>query len=111
MSTMSNSDVYYDSADYEIARNPYAVFKRLRDEGPQEFYEGKTAQMIAAEMQLFGDCDEISEVAKLHGLPSGVECPWSIAERAVVVCTASAQLRLRPAPKLGLHASRREAAW
>ena len=45
-----------------------------------------------AEMQLLGDSDEISEVAKLHALPSGVECPWSIAERAHAVCTASAPL-------------------
>jgi hypothetical protein len=57
-----------------------------------------------------GDCDEISEMSKLHGLRSGVECPWSIAERALVVCTTSAQLGLRPPPKLGLHASRSEAA-
>ncbi len=34
MSTVSTSDLYYDSADFEIARNPYPVFKRLRDEAP-----------------------------------------------------------------------------
>jgi hypothetical protein len=45
-----------------------------------------------AEMQLLGDCDEISEVAKFHDLPTGFECPWSIAGKTVVVCTASAQL-------------------
>jgi hypothetical protein len=45
-----------------------------------------------AEMQFLGDCDEISDVAKLHGLPSGVQCPWSIAESARAVCTASVQI-------------------
>ena len=44
-----------------------------------------------AEMQLLGDCDEICEVAKLHGLPASFECPWSIAGKTLVVCMASAQ--------------------
>lgn len=30
----TSRDVYYDSADVEIARNPHPVFKRLRDEAP-----------------------------------------------------------------------------
>src|SRR3954471_18067844 len=51
-------------------------------------------------MKFLGDGDEVSEVAKLHGLPSSVECRWSIAERALVVFTASAPLGLRPPPNL-----------
>src|SRR4029079_9260912 len=34
MATVSTSDVFYDSAYFDIARNPYPVFKRLRDEAP-----------------------------------------------------------------------------
>jgi cytochrome P450 len=34
MSTVSTSDVFYDSADFEIMRNPYPTFKRMRDEVP-----------------------------------------------------------------------------
>jgi hypothetical protein len=41
-------------------------------------------------MQLLGDRYEISKVAKLHDLPSVVECPCSIAEEPLLVCTASA---------------------
>ena len=33
--TASMSDrLYYDNADIEIGRDPYPVFKRLRDEAP-----------------------------------------------------------------------------
>ena len=39
MSNASPSDVYYDSADHEITRNPFAVFKRLRDEAPLYYNE------------------------------------------------------------------------
>src|SRR2546422_7244573 len=39
MATTSTSDVYYDSHDHEIARNPYAIFKRLRDEAPLYYNE------------------------------------------------------------------------
>src|SRR3954470_10651214 len=59
-----------------------------------------------AEMQLLGDCDPISEAAKLHGLPAGFECPSSIAGKTLVVCTASAQCGPPAASNLGLHASR-----
>jgi CheY-like chemotaxis protein len=49
-------------------------------------------------MWLLGDCDEVSEVAKFHGLRSGVQCRCSIAERALLVCTASVQIGARAAP-------------
>lgn len=39
MATVSSSDLYYDSENYEIARNPFAVFKRLRDEAPLYYNE------------------------------------------------------------------------
>jgi cytochrome P450 len=34
MSTKTTSDVYYDPYDVEIARDPYPVFRRLREEAP-----------------------------------------------------------------------------
>jgi cytochrome P450 len=34
MSTVSASNVFYDSTDFEIMRNPYPTFKRMRDEAP-----------------------------------------------------------------------------
>jgi len=40
MVAVSGSGVYYDSEDFEIARNPFAVFKRLRDEA-RELDPGK----------------------------------------------------------------------
>ena len=39
MTTTTPSDVYYDSADFDIAKNPFAVFKRLRDEAPLYYNE------------------------------------------------------------------------
>ena len=41
MPTLSTPDVYYDSADFDIARNPYPVFKRLRDEAPLYYNEDR----------------------------------------------------------------------
>jgi len=41
MSTVSTPEVYYDSADFDIARNPYPVFKRLRDEAPLYYNEDR----------------------------------------------------------------------
>ena len=34
MSAVSQSEIYYDSSDFEISKNPYPVFKRMRDEAP-----------------------------------------------------------------------------
>jgi cytochrome P450 len=34
MTTTSSSDLYYDGSALDIAKNPYPVFKRLRDEAP-----------------------------------------------------------------------------
>jgi cytochrome P450 len=39
MSPLSTSDVYYDATDFDTARNPYPIFKRLRDEAPL-YYNG-----------------------------------------------------------------------
>ena len=39
MSTVSTSDVFYDSTDFEIMRNPYPTFKRMRDEAPLYYNE------------------------------------------------------------------------
>ena len=39
MSTVSTSDVFYDSADFEIMRNPYPTFKRMHDEAPLYYNE------------------------------------------------------------------------
>jgi cytochrome P450 len=54
MSTVSTSDVFYDGTDFEIARNPYPVFKRLRDEAPlyynddRDFYAVSRFDDVAA---------------------------------------------------------------
>jgi hypothetical protein len=52
----------------------------------------------------------VCEVAKVHGLRSGDQCRRSIAQKTLDVCTASAQLGLRPASNVPLPASRGEAA-
>src|SRR5580765_4441735 len=39
MTTATNSDVYYDPYDVDIDRDPYPVFRRLREEAPLYYNE------------------------------------------------------------------------
>jgi cytochrome P450 len=39
MAQVSTSDVFYDSANFDIMRNPYPTFKRMRDEAPLYYNE------------------------------------------------------------------------
>jgi cytochrome P450 len=80
MSTVSTSDLYYDSADFEIARNPYPVFKRLRDEAPlyyngdRDFYAVSRFEDVASVL-----ADNKTFINKYGGtidlIKSGIEIP------------------------------------
>jgi cytochrome P450 len=80
MPTVSTSDVFYDSADFEIARNPYPVFKRLRDEAPlyynaeRDFYAVSRFDDVASVL-----ADNKTFINKYGGtidlIKSGIEIP------------------------------------
>ena len=80
MSTVSTSDLYYDSADFEIARNPYPVFKRLRDEAPLYYNDDRDFYAVSR----FDDVASVSSDNKtfinkyggtLDLIKSGIEIP------------------------------------
>jgi cytochrome P450 len=80
MPPVSTSDVFYDSADFEIARNPYPVFKRLRDEAPlyynaeRDFYAVSRFDDVASVL-----ADNKTYINKYGGtidlIKSGIEIP------------------------------------
>ncbi len=46
-----NSGKFYDEGDLFVQSDLAATFSRLQQRGPNEFYEGQTAQLIAADMK------------------------------------------------------------
>src|SRR3989442_10443147 len=46
-----NSGKFYDEGDMFVQPDLAATFARLQQRGPNEFYEGQTAQLIAADMK------------------------------------------------------------
>ena len=46
-----NSGKFYDEGDLFVQSDLAATFLRLQQRGPNEFYEGQTAQLIAADMR------------------------------------------------------------
>jgi cytochrome P450 len=76
----ATSDVYYDGADFEIARNPFAVFKRLRDEAPIYYNEQRDFYAVSR----YDDVTKVlvdnqSYISKYGGtldmIKSGIEIP------------------------------------
>lgn len=76
-----NSGKYWERGQAFIQPDLAETLKRLRDEGPREFYEGQTAKLIVDEMQSFGGLIALDDLKgykavvrePLHGTYRGYE--------------------------------------
>ena len=80
MSTVSTSDVFYDSADFEIMRNPYPTFKRMRDEAPLYYNEERDFYAVTRFDDVAGVLSNNKTFINKYGgtidlIKSGIEIP------------------------------------
>ena len=80
MSTVSTSDVFYDSADFDITRNPYPTFKRMRDEAPLYYNEERDFYAVSRFDDVAGVLSNNKTFINKYGgtidlIKSGIEIP------------------------------------